>query len=51
MLREEPALNPAITRAFRVPNASSDSFDVLTALGAAIQAQGGTVLSQGSFKL
>ena len=45
MLREEPALNPAITRAFRVPDASSDSFDVLTALGAAIQAQGGMVLT------
>ena len=30
-------LNPAIARAFRVPDASSDSFDVLTALGAAIQ--------------
>ena len=29
MLKEEPALNPAITRAFRVPDASSDSFDVL----------------------
>ncbi len=45
MLKEEPALNPAITRAFRVPDASSDSFDVLTALGAAILAQGGTVLT------
>src|SRR5512136_639652 len=45
MLKEEPALNPAITRAFRVPDASSDSFDMLTALGAAIQAQGGTVLT------
>ena len=45
MLKEEPALNPAITRAFRVPDASSDSFDVLTALGAAIQAQHGTVLT------
>jgi len=45
MLKEEPALNPAITRAFRVPDAASDSFDVLTALGAAIQAQHGTVLT------
>jgi len=45
MLREEPALNPALTRAFRVPDASSDSFDVLTALGAAVQAQGGAVLT------
>ena len=45
MLREEPALNPAIPRAFRVPDASCDSFDLLTALGAAIQAHGGTVLT------
>ena len=45
MLKEEPALNPAISRVFRVPDASSDSFDVLTALGAAIQAQHGTVLT------
>jgi glycerol-3-phosphate dehydrogenase len=43
-LRQEPALNPRITRAFRVPDASCDSFDVLTSLGAAIQAHGGTVL-------
>lgn len=45
LLREEPALNPAITRAFRVPDASCDGFDMLTALAAAIQAQGGTVLT------
>jgi len=45
MLREEPALNPAITRAFRVPDASCDGFDLLTALAAAIQAQRGTVLT------
>ena len=45
MLREEPALNPRITRAFRVPDASSDSFDVLTALGAAVQTLGGAVLT------
>jgi glycerol-3-phosphate dehydrogenase len=45
MLREEPALNPAITRAFRVPDAACDGFDLLTALAAAIQAQGGTVLT------
>jgi glycerol-3-phosphate dehydrogenase len=43
-LRQEPALNPRITRAFRVPDASCDSFDVLTCLGAAVQAYGGTVL-------
>jgi glycerol-3-phosphate dehydrogenase len=27
-LRQEPALNPRITRAFRVPDASCDGFDV-----------------------
>ena len=43
-LRQEPALNPRITRAFRVPDASCDSFDVLTSLGAAVQSHGGTVL-------
>jgi len=43
-LRQEPALNPCITRAFRVPDASCDSFDVLTSLGAAVQSHGGTVL-------
>ena len=45
MLKAERALNPAISRVFRVPDASSDSFDVLTALGAAIQAQHGIVLT------
>ncbi len=45
MLREEPALNPCITRAFRVPDASCDGFDLLTALGAAVKALGGTVLT------
>jgi glycerol-3-phosphate dehydrogenase len=44
-LREEPVLNPRITRAFRVPDASCDSFDVLTALGAAIATHGGVVLT------
>ncbi len=43
-LREEPALNPAITRAFRVPDAACDSFDILTSLGAAVEAHGGKVL-------
>jgi glycerol-3-phosphate dehydrogenase len=43
-LRQEPALNPRISRAFRVPDASCDGFDVLTSLGAAIQAHGGIVL-------
>ncbi len=45
MLKDEPALNPAITRAFRVPDASADGFDLLTALGAAVKAHGGTVLT------
>jgi glycerol-3-phosphate dehydrogenase len=45
MLKEEPALNPRITRVFRVPDASCDSFDVLTALGAAVSVLGGTVLT------
>ena len=45
MLKEEPALNPQTSRAFRVPDASSDSFDVLTALGAAVATHGGTVLT------
>jgi glycerol-3-phosphate dehydrogenase len=31
-LRQEPTLNPRILRAFRVPDAACDSFDVLTAL-------------------
>jgi glycerol-3-phosphate dehydrogenase len=44
-LRQEPVLNPRIVRAFRVPDAACDSFDVLTALGAAIAAHGGTVLT------
>jgi glycerol-3-phosphate dehydrogenase len=43
-LQQEPALNPSISRAFRVPDASCDSFDVLASLGAAIQAHGGTLL-------
>jgi glycerol-3-phosphate dehydrogenase len=44
-LRQEPVLNPRITRVFRVPDASCDGFDVLTALGAAVQSQGGAVLT------
>jgi glycerol-3-phosphate dehydrogenase len=43
-LQQEPVLNRRITRSFRVPDASCDSFDVLTSLGAAIEAHGGTVL-------
>jgi glycerol-3-phosphate dehydrogenase len=45
VLRQEPVLNPRITRAFRVPDASCDGFDVLTALGAAVQSHGGAVLT------
>ena len=41
----EPALNPRISRVFRVPDAACDSFDVLNALAAAIQQEGGTVLT------
>jgi glycerol-3-phosphate dehydrogenase len=45
VLRQEPVLNPRITRAFRVPDASCDGFDVLTALGAAVQSHGSAVLT------
>ncbi len=44
-LKEEPALNPRISRVFRVPDAACDSFDILTALGAAIEAHGGSVFT------
>jgi len=44
-LKEEPALNPQIRRVFRVPDAACDSFDILTALGAAIRQLGGDVLT------
>ena len=44
-LKQEPVLNPGMSRAFRVPDASSDSFDVLTALGLAIRSLGGEVLT------
>jgi glycerol-3-phosphate dehydrogenase len=45
LLQDEPAVNPQTSRAFRVPDASCDSFDVLTALGAAVSAHNGTVLT------
>ena len=45
LLKEEPAVNPQTSRAFRVPDASCDSFDVLTALAAALATHGGTVLT------
>jgi glycerol-3-phosphate dehydrogenase len=44
-LKQEHALNPQISRVFRVPDAACDSFDVLNALAAAIELQGGTVLT------
>jgi len=42
-LKLEPALNPAISRAFRVPDGSCDSFDMLAAMKAAIHAHGSRV--------
>ena len=44
-LREEPALDPHIRRAFRVPDAACDSFDLIHGLAAAIRACGGSVLT------
>ena len=44
-LRQEPALHPRILRAFRVPDAACDSFDVLTAMGAALPRLGSAVLT------
>lgn len=44
-LKQEPVLDPRIVRAFRVPDAACDSFDTLYALGGAIQANGGAVLT------
>jgi glycerol-3-phosphate dehydrogenase len=45
LLRDEPAVSPQTTRAFRVPDASCDSFDVLTALGAAVATLNGAVFT------
>lgn len=42
-LRKEPLLNPRLTRAFHVLDASLDSFDLLHALTAAIRDAGGQV--------
>jgi len=42
-LKLEPALNPAISRAFRVPDGSCDSFEMLAAMKAAIHAHGSQV--------
>lgn len=43
LLRAEPLLNPALSRAFRVRDASLDSFDLLHLLAASIRAAGGQV--------
>ena len=42
-LKREPLLNPRITRAFAVQDASLDSFDLLHLLSAAVQSHGGQV--------
>jgi len=44
-LRQEPALHPRILRAFRVPDAACDSFDVLTSMGALLPRLGGATLT------
>lgn len=44
-LKQEPALNPATRRVFRVPDAACDSFDILGALAGAVEAHGGNVLT------
>jgi glycerol-3-phosphate dehydrogenase len=49
-LREEPLLAPGIRRAFRVQDASLDSFDLLHILAAAVTASGGTVLLRHSLE-
>ncbi len=42
-LREEPMLNPRISRVFRVPDAACDSFEVVTANAASARAYGAKV--------
>jgi glycerol-3-phosphate dehydrogenase len=44
-LAEEPALNPAISRAFRVPDGACDSFDMLTAIAERFSDLGGRLLT------
>jgi glycerol-3-phosphate dehydrogenase len=44
-LRREPAIAPDILRAFVVPDAACDSFDLLHALAAGLEAHGGAVLT------
>jgi glycerol-3-phosphate dehydrogenase len=43
-LREEPRLNPSISRAFRVPDAAIDVWKTLWALARGIKEQGGRIL-------
>jgi glycerol-3-phosphate dehydrogenase len=43
LLKAEPLLNPALTRAFRVRDGSLDSFDLLHLLAEAIRSAGGQV--------
>jgi glycerol-3-phosphate dehydrogenase len=44
-LRREPAIAPDVRRAFTVPDAACDSFDLLHALAKGITAHGGVVLT------
>jgi glycerol-3-phosphate dehydrogenase len=44
-LREEPRLNPAISRAFRVPDANMDIWKTVWAMARGAQARGGRVLT------
>ncbi len=44
-LKEAPALNPAIVRAFRVPDGSCDSFDLIHAIVEAAEGFGARVLT------
>jgi glycerol-3-phosphate dehydrogenase len=44
-LKEEPALNPAMKRVFRVPDGACDSFDMIHALVEAAQSYGASVLT------
>src|SRR3984885_2976042 len=43
-LREEPLLNPALSRVFRVPDANIDVWKTVWAMARGIQARGGRVL-------
>jgi glycerol-3-phosphate dehydrogenase len=50
VLRREPALAPDIVRAFRVADASLDSFDLLHRLAARVRAAGGQVWLRHEFR-